>query len=70
MDLKIVAVNNSKKNATVQKVELNGKVIDLSYPFVKHSGTTAVHDPSFNKLLVLLILSIQSSFLEVAWSSG
>lgn len=37
-----MAVNNSKKNVTVQKVELNGNNIDLSHPFVKHSGTIAV----------------------------
>lgn len=36
--LKIVAINNGKNNTIVQKVELNGNTVDLSHPFVNHSG--------------------------------
>lgn len=42
-----MAVNNSKRNITVQKVELNGKNVDLSHPFVKHSGIKKQRFPSF-----------------------
>ena len=37
-----MAINNSKKNITVQRVELNGNKVDLSHPFVEYSGNTAL----------------------------